>query len=51
MNTMSRDNTLSVITVVLWALVLVALLFDAAAPQLDRFCAKYAPVVEACRRN
>ncbi len=49
MNTMSRDN-LSVITVVLWALVLVALLFDAAAPQLDRFCARYAPAVEACRK-
>jgi hypothetical protein len=51
MNTMSRDSTLSVITVILWALVLVTLLFDAAAPQLDRFCQKYAPVVEACRRN
>ena len=51
MNAMSRDNALSVITVFIWALVLAALLFDAAAPQLDRFCAKYAPVVEACRRN
>lgn len=49
-NTVARDNALSILTVILWAAVLVTALFDAGAPQLERFCRKYAPVVEACRK-
>ena len=50
MNSIFR-TALSALTVILWVLVLITLLFDSAAPQLDRFCARYAPVVEACRRS
>jgi hypothetical protein len=49
MNT-TRDHSLSILTVVLWAAVIITLLLDAAAPQLDRFCVRYASTVEACRR-
>lgn len=55
MNSMSREssnsnNLISILTVVVWGAVLAAALFDAASPQLERYCRRYAPIVEACRR-